>query len=79
MTSRSYATAHAFKAAVEQRLRRDASAAGMDLHRRRQLFVFDRCLARIFAVLKDSAVFKGGWSSSYAWSRLEPRKTLICV
>lgn len=57
---RRYTTPLAFKTAVEQRLRTAASHAGVDLHRRRQLFIFDRYLARIFAVIKDAVVLKGG-------------------
>ena len=60
MTSRRYATPLAFKTAVEQRLRNEAAAKGMDLHRRRQLFIFDRFLERLFAVLEDAVVLKGG-------------------
>lgn len=60
MTPRRYATPLAFKMAVEQRLRTEASASGMALHRRRQVFVFDRCLARLFAVLEDAVILKGG-------------------
>ena len=60
MTTRRYATPLAFKTAVEQRLRDEAAAAGMDLHRRRQLFIFDRFLDRLFAMLKDAVVLKGG-------------------
>ena len=55
-----YATPLAFKTAVEQRLRNEAAASGMDLQRRRQLFVFDRFLARLFHVLEDAVVLKGG-------------------
>ena len=44
---RSYATPLAFKTAVEQRLRNAATASGMDLQRKRQLFVFDRFLASV--------------------------------
>ena len=58
--ARSYVTPLAFKTAVEQRLRNDASASGMDLHRQRQLFIFDRYLARVFSVLEDAVVLKGG-------------------
>lgn len=57
---RTHATPLAFKTAVEQRLRNEAAASGMDLQRRRQLFVFDRFLARLFHVLKDAVVLKGG-------------------
>jgi len=60
MIPRSYATPLAFKTAVEQRLRNEASAFGMDLHRKRQLFIFDRFLARMFNVLQDAVVLKGG-------------------
>lgn len=58
MTSQRYATANAFKTAVEQRLRTNATATRMDLNRRRQLFVFDRCLSRVFAVLKGGMVIE---------------------
>jgi len=58
--TRTYATPLAFKTAVEQRLRNDAAAAGMDLQRWRQLFVFDRFLTRLFHVLADAVVLKGG-------------------
>ena len=57
---RSYATPLAFKNAVEQRLRNETDASGMDLQRRRQLFVFDRFLARLFRILNDAVVLKGG-------------------
>jgi len=60
MMPRSYATPLAFKTAVEQRLRNEAAASGMDLQRRRQLFVFDRILARLFHILDDAVVLKGG-------------------
>lgn len=60
MKPRSYATPLAFKTAVEQRLRNEAAASGMDLQRRRQLFVFDRFLARLFYVFEDAVVLKGG-------------------
>ena len=60
MKPRSYATPLAFKTAVEQRLRTEAAATEMDLQRRRQLFVFDRFLARLFRVLEDAVVLKGG-------------------
>jgi len=56
---RSYATPLAFKTAVEQRLRNEAEASGMDLQRRRQLFVFDRFLARLFRILDFVGVERG--------------------
>ena len=57
---RAYATPLAFKAAVEQRLRNEAAASAMNLQRRRQLFIFDRFLARLFHLLEDTVVLKGG-------------------
>ena len=57
---RTYATPLAFETAVEQRLRNEAAASGMDLQRQRQLFVFDRFLARLFLRLEDAVVLKGG-------------------
>ena len=54
-----YATAAAFKQAVETRLR-STSSSGTDFARRRQLLVFDRFLARITRELGDSVILKGG-------------------
>jgi hypothetical protein len=54
-----YATAAAFKQAVENRLR-STSVSGVDFARRRQLLVFDRFLARVTRELGDSAMLKGG-------------------
>ena len=55
-----YSTPAAFKQAVEQRLRDKAAGDGVELSRLRQLLVFDRFLARAFAVLGDRVVLKGG-------------------
>jgi len=54
-----YATAAAFKQAVENRLR-SASASGADFARRRQLLVFDRFLARTVREFGDATMLKGG-------------------
>ena len=55
----SYATAAAFKQALEARLRA-ASSSGVDFARRRQLLVFDRFLARITREFGDAMMLKGG-------------------
>jgi predicted nucleotidyltransferase component of viral defense system len=55
-----YATPAAFKQALEQRLRTAASIERVDLARRRQLLVFDRFLARVFAQLGERVCLKGG-------------------
>jgi hypothetical protein len=54
-----YATAAAFKQAVEARVR-SSSSNGVDFARRRQLLVFDRFLARIAHEFGDSVTLKGG-------------------
>ena len=59
MKPRTYATPAAFKAALDQRLRKVAET-GADVTRRRQLLVFDRYLARLTHVLGDAATLKGG-------------------
>lgn len=58
-TSRKYASADAFKQALEQRLRSSTKTGG-EFARKRQLVVFDRFLARVVAVLGDAATLKGG-------------------
>ena len=59
MTSRAYASAEAFKQALEQRLRTTAKT-GAQFARKRQILVFDRFLARVVDVLGDAATLKGG-------------------
>lgn len=59
MTIRTYSSPEAFKQALEQRLRASAKS-GAEFARQRQLLVFDRFLARVFAVLGDAATLKGG-------------------
>jgi hypothetical protein len=59
MTPRRYTSPEAFKQALEQRLRSSAKT-GADFARKRQLLVFDRCLARVVAVLGDTVMLKGG-------------------
>lgn len=54
-----YGTPAAFKAALEQRLRDRSAGASAELQRIRQLLVFDRFLARLFAN-DASVVLKGG-------------------
>jgi hypothetical protein len=59
MTPQNYATAAAFKQALEQRLKM-MSSSGVDFARRRQLLVFDRFLARIAQTMGDVVTLKGG-------------------
>jgi len=59
MTARLYKSPESFKQALDQRLRTSAGATGT-LQRKRQLLVFDRFLARVFAALDDAVTLKGG-------------------
>lgn len=61
MSARPYNVPSAFKAALEDRLRRD-SAGGIDMQRRRQVVVFTRLIARINAAFGDATVLKGGFA-----------------
>jgi hypothetical protein len=58
--TRSFATAAAFKASLEDRLRARAQATATDLQRLRQLVVYDRFLARLFQADPAGIVLKGG-------------------
>jgi hypothetical protein len=60
VTGAIYATPAAFKQALEQRLRNASSLERVDLARRRQLLVFERFLARVFARLGERVWLKGG-------------------
>lgn len=58
MPAQTYATPEAFKQATERRIRTTAGAPGMA--RFRQVLVFDRFLARVFAEFGERAIVKGG-------------------
>jgi hypothetical protein len=60
VTDPAYATPAAFKQALAQRLRNASSFERVDLARRRQLLVFERFLARVFAQLGERVWLKGG-------------------
>jgi hypothetical protein len=55
-----YASAEAFKRALEDRLKRRAMEAGEELPRYRQRSIFERFLARLVAHLGDRVILKGG-------------------
>jgi hypothetical protein len=62
---RQYATAGAFRTALEARLNERARRDGVDLHRLRRQVAFDRLLARMFdpsQPRRDSWVLKGGYA-----------------
>ncbi|MDX6769096.1 MAG: nucleotidyl transferase AbiEii/AbiGii toxin family protein [Elusimicrobiota bacterium] len=57
-----YATATAFRRALEDRLLRRAKEGGGDVQRLRREVAFDRLLARLFAAKKAPWVLKGGYA-----------------
>lgn len=57
---RRYGTPGSFKAALEDRLRNQATRDRADLQRLRQMMVFDRFLARLFLDDRGDVVLKGG-------------------
>jgi hypothetical protein len=62
---RQYATAGAFRTALEARLNERARRDGVDLHRLRRQVSFDRLLARMFdpsQPVRDGWVLKGGYA-----------------
>lgn len=73
MTVRTYSTPNDFKVALEARLR---SSAGVNLARRRQLFIFDRFLARAVEVLGDSVILKGGLALEVRLERARTTKDI---
>lgn len=56
----SFATPEAFRASLDARIRTTALARGVPMSRVRQVLVFDRFLARVFAVFGDRVIAKGG-------------------
>ena len=57
-----YATASAFRVALEERLRHEHTTSGTALVRLRKMVAFDRFLARLSAVGEDRWVLKGGFA-----------------
>src|SRR3954453_101666 len=60
--SRTYATAGAFRRALEERLKRASLAEQIDLNRLRRQVSFDRLLARLFRPEPAPWVLKGGYA-----------------
>ncbi len=59
---RRYASATAFRVALEDRLKRLAQSEGMDLQRLRRQSAFDRLLCRLFVELDPPWLLKGGYA-----------------
>ena len=60
MTARTYSSPERFKTALEARVRTTAAATAKDMNRVRQLIIYSRFLARVFAGLGNNAIAKGG-------------------
>ena len=60
-----YASAAAFRRALETRLLAQSRNGGVSLIRLRKSVAFDRLLARVFAVAPDRWVLKGGLALDY--------------
>lgn len=73
MSGRVYASPEAFKQALERRLR-DMPGVGAQLTRKRQLFVFDRFLARVVSVFGEAVTLKGGLVLEFRLSRARTTK-----
>jgi hypothetical protein len=59
---RTYASASAFRVALESRLKKIAQEEGVDLQRVRQQAAFDRLLCRLFAKPNAPWLLKGGYA-----------------
>jgi hypothetical protein len=78
-TPRQYATAGAFRAALEARLNERARREGVDLGRLRRQVAFDRLLARMFdrsQPIRDGWVLKGGYALEMRFMRARSTKDL---
>jgi hypothetical protein len=75
MERKRYATAAAFRRALEDRLQDIAGKEGVDLQRLRRQVAFDRLLARLFQAALPRAlpwVLKGGYAmeQSFGWMKM---------
>jgi hypothetical protein len=61
-SSRKYASATAFRVALESRLKKVAQEEGFDLQRLRRQVAFDRLLCRLFAAPDAPWLLKGGYA-----------------
>ncbi len=76
---RQYATAGAFRTALEARLNERARRDGVDLHRLRRQVAFDRLLARMFdpsQAARDGWVLKGGYALEMRFQMARSTKDL---
>ena len=68
----SYANPRAFKDALEARIKRRATEQGVAMNRLRQVVLFERFLARVYAACGEAVILKGGFGLEL---RLERART----
>jgi hypothetical protein len=73
---RKYASGTAFRAALEERLKRASREEGIDLQRLRRQVAFDRFLARLFRGLNTNWVLTGGYSMELRFQTARATKDL---
>ena len=73
---RQYASAAAFRAALEARLQTIAKAEGIDLQRLRRQVSFDRLLVRLFADKNAPWLLKGGYAMELRLQRARTTKDI---
>lgn len=71
-----YATPEAFRQALEARIRKASREREQPIARVRQLIVFDRFLARVFLVLGDRVIVKGGAALEIRLARARTTKDI---
>jgi hypothetical protein len=76
MAARKYNTPAAFRQAVDQRLRNDAQEANVTLDHRRQLFVYERFIARLSKVFGDDFIIAGGVALEFLVERARTTKDI---
>ena len=72
---RKYASAAAFRVALEERLKRLAQEESLDLQRVRRQAAFDRLLCRLFANRNAPWLLKGGYAMELRLKTAAPRVT----
>lgn len=60
--TKKYATATAFRSALEERLKNHSRKVGADLQRLRKQVAFDRLLFRLFRFFQEDLLLKGGYA-----------------
>ncbi len=76
ITTKKYASARAFRTALETRLKKIANTERIDLQRIRRQVAFDRLLARIFHGGMFNWVLKGGYAMELRMQKARTTKDI---